>query len=307
MFFIFLPILNITADMIDRDDYKVYIWLDKYRFFRDDPVYLKMVIKNISGSHVSFDIFETRNSNRPEYSTFQPVVFDMDGKEAEIIIPYRLEQKKVEDVAKKLDKRNIRLGPNDEFVQTINLSKVYNLLPEKKYRVKGFFYPDFSQKTSVSGEAALMFSVTGESREPERYYAKDIRHEISANEVILLALDAEKSRNWNKMLKYIDVEKYISVFPEFVRTYNFANIIERKNIINRFIMYLSRERDDYILDFKVIKDEFDSESKLAYVHAFVERFSPVKSEKYEYRYTLEKFQNLWLIVGLQATIIKGLE
>ena len=55
---------------------------------------LKICIKNISGKKVSFKIYEGKKYNYPDFTTFQPYVYDIMGRNAELTVPYRLKGKK---------------------------------------------------------------------------------------------------------------------------------------------------------------------------------------------------------------------
>ena len=68
-------------------DYQVYLRMDKQKFYDNERVVLKISIKNRSSVNNKFTVFENKMSGGPDYSTFQPVVYDMNGHEAEIKAP----------------------------------------------------------------------------------------------------------------------------------------------------------------------------------------------------------------------------
>ena len=297
----------IPQDLLDSETMSVNLSMERLTFSRDEPVPLRFSVKNVSSSPLSFDIWEKGKAPQPDYITFQPVVFDMNGREAEIIIPYRLENRGIGDIIKEYGRRKIDLGPGEEFIQTIDMRRVYNLVPDRKYRVKGYFIPSLERGVTLSSGNIITFTRSGLSRAPERYLAGEIRHEVSPSEVVLLALDAEKRGDWNRMLKYFEVEKYIHSFSEYVKIYTYADDIERRNIVNSFIRFLSRQRDDYLLDYKVFREEYDEDRKNAFVNVLVERFGTPKNETYDYRFTLERYRSLWLIVNLEVNVMKRME
>ncbi len=289
-------------------DFLVYLRLDKEKYYENEDIVLKMCIRNRSVGIISFTVFEDNRRDLPDYTTFQPVVFDNFGREAEIIIPYRMKNLKAEQVVKRMKKRIIELAPGEEFIHSVNLRNVYDLIPEKKYRVRGYFFKNFSENSIIKSNNVLYFRTAGRKKEPPRYLAKRYIHEVSPSEVVTLALNAERDKDPERMIKYFKVEKYINSYSDFVRKYNIADNIERKIIINDFIKFLSRERDDYILNYRILKDEIESSGKIAYVDVIVERYFPKRPYRYLYRYTLEKYKNLWLIIDLEATVkkIRGL-
>ena len=106
------------------------------------------------------------------------------------------------------------------------------------------------------------------------------------------------------MLKYIETEKFINSYSDFARRYNLAKFNkERLKIEQEFIKFLTRRRDDFLLDFKIISEGIDN--RISYVSVVVSRKGVRKRERYKYHYTLEKFKNLWLIIKMEATVLKG--
>ena len=51
----------------------------------------------------------------------------------------------------------------------------------------------------------------------------------------------------------------------------------------------------------------DDRGYISYVNVIVDRAAPKITDRYLYRYTLEKYKNLWLIVKLEATVMKGVK
>jgi hypothetical protein len=259
------------------------------------------------------------------YTTFQPVVYDMNGRLAELIVPYKMENKTIEQIMPDLLDRNIELGPDETFTHTVNLSKFFKLKPGVKYRVRGLFYPDIKNDLFIKGDNELIFKVDNDrsfvkirSGIVEKAEDRTYSREIAPSEVITLALNAEKNNDWERLRKYIFIEKLINSYSRFVKDYNQSDSAEKKEIEENFVKYLSRDRHDYIVDFKILKEFKDEKGNKAFVEALVERSGYKKPNRYKYIYTLEKKElteqytnkksydhDLWLITNLDAVIMKG--
>jgi hypothetical protein len=101
------------------------------------------------------------------------------------------------------------------------------------------------------------------------------------------------------------VESYINAYSDFVRPYNEADEVGKLNIIEDFIKFLSGKRADYIVDFEVTGEEVLKDRNIAYVEAKVRRFGARYPFVYSYRYTLEKYRDFWLVIDVDATVMKG--
>lgn len=310
LFLLFLIMLfrfdTIYPSVIDADKFNVYLRMDKQNFFLEEDVILKICVKNRSAKKISIDIYEKEGYTVPSYATFQPVVYDLMGRDAEIIIPYRLESRNISDVINDMKKRRIELAPDEVLIHPINLKDVYNLKPDKKYRVRSFFFPDFANRDTIRSNNELSFRIIHVKRDKEKPVEKGINRKISPPEVILLVLNAEKNQDWKRMLKYLDIEKYINSYSNYIRIYNLANNYEKKRVEEDFVKFLSRERNDYILDFKITRDEIINNDNLAYVDVIMDRFGVKRTHRYKYRYTLEKYENFWLVINLEASHMKGI-
>ncbi len=294
----------------DDDDFKLYIRLDKQYFYADEEIQLKIYVKNYSNGYRSFNIFDKREGISSNYTTFQPVVYDMQGREAEIIVPHVTEDQDMENILSMIDKREVQLAPGEMIVHSVNLHDIYKLEVNRKYRVKGYFFPNYTEDFVIQSENHLLFSVKKANIPERREKRVTIERGLSPNEIILLVLNAEKNEEFQKMTKYLDISKYIQSFPNFVRRYQEADYNKKLLIEQEFITFLSKERDDYILDFKLINEEIDTRNKTAYVEVIVDRFGFRRTNRYKYRYTLEKkpdTENLWLVTGIDATVMKGIQ
>jgi hypothetical protein len=231
----------------------------------------------------------------------------MNGREAEITVPYKIENQKISDLIKELDKRMVELAPGEMFIYTVNLKELYNLHMDTAYRIQSLFYPKFEETNILKSNNELTFKIieAKQYNKPSEVEAKD--HTISPKEVILLILKAEKDREWNNWEKYINIEKYINAFPEFVQKYNRANFEEKAQVEKDFIKFVTRDRDDYLIDYKIVRESVEKDRKFAYVDVIVDRYGIRLTNRYKCRYKLEQYKNLWLITDEEATVIKGVK
>jgi len=273
--------------------------MNRFMFTEDDPVTLHMVVKNNSSKKESFVIYDS------VYTTYQPVVYNTLGREAEITVPYRLMNKRVDEVIQDINPRIIELMPNEKFVYMINLKKIYNLELNTEYRVKGYFMSDIKNTAAIASENVISFKITRSTSLVRRSGVKRITRDISPSEVVMLLLNAEKNGNWNNFLKYIKIESFINAFPEYVRLYNNADEIEKLKIIEEFVTFLSRNRPDYIREFNVVEETLLPDKNISYVDAVVKRHGPRAPFVYRYRYTLERFKDFWLVIDVEASVMKG--
>jgi hypothetical protein len=209
--------------------------------------------------------------------------------------------------------RVIDIARNESFTYTVDLKNLYKLEPEE-YRVKVMFSPEADERNSIQSDNQLTFRVakavgvykkSGIAR--INRFAMTSRG-VSPAEVITLFLKAEKERNWDNYFKYLDMEKFINAYPEYVRIYNEAvrknDLEEKEKIIIEFANFLKEEKSDYIISYQVQRELKRTEEE-SYVEAMVTRFSARSPFSYKYRYSLEKFDNLWLITDVEVTVFKG--
>ena len=279
-----------------RSKFRVSLYADRLSFESNSPVILDIRVKNISDKKESFYIYDA------VYTTFQPVVYDMRGREAEIIVPYRLKQIEIDKVIKKQRPRVITLSTNEAIIHSINLKKIYNLKADSMYRVKGFFFPRVKNSMAIPSENILTFKILESAAIVRKSGIRKIHHTILPSEIILLVLTAEQNGDWDKYIKYFKLENYINAFPNFVKIYNSADDKKRLKIIENFIKFISRKRSDYILSFNVLSESVFKESNNAYVEVEVKRYGPRKPFAYKYRYTMQRYNNFWLIIDVEATV-----
>lgn len=305
---VILPVLAAIpafSGVYEPNKLQVHLRMDKKLFYSDENVSLQVCVKNISERKNYFEIYDSSGSVSSLFTTFQPMVYDMSGREAEITVPYKIENLNVGDFIRGLDKRLVELAPGEMFIHTVNLKELYDLHLNTGYRIQSLFYPSFDEHSFLKSKNELTFKIieAKQYNKPSEVDAGD--HTISPKEVILLTLKAEKDREWNNWIKYVDIEKYINAFPEFVQKYNHANFEEKTQIEKDFIKFVTRERDDYLVDFKIVRESVEKDRKIAYVDVVVDRYGIRFISRYKCRYKLEQYKNLWLITDEVATVMKG--
>ncbi|MBN2159807.1 MAG: hypothetical protein JW807_10455 [Spirochaetes bacterium] len=281
--------------------------MDKRSYYSDDDVILSVCVQNESERNNYFIVYDSSGSDSSNYTTFQPVVFDMNGREAEITVPYKIENRNPGELLKGLERRMVELAPREIFIHTIHLKELFNLKLNTSYRVRSLFYPAFEENTVLASDNELAFTIIENRRYVKSSEVDAVNRNLSPKEVMLLTLKAEKDRDWANWLKYFNIEKYINAFPEYVQKYYRADFEEKSAVEKDFVKYLTRERDDYLIDFKILKEAVEKDRNIAYVDVVVDRFATRMTYRYKCRYTLEQYKNLWLITDEEATVMKGVK
>jgi len=230
----------------------------------------------------------------------------MRGKENENIIDYKRQNRYTVDIIDSMSKRAVQLGAGEIFTYVIDLKRVYKMPTGFSYRVRCYFVPDLGVRYVIHGKNELTFLVDGHKENAGQLASYNINRDISPSETVLLALEAERSSDMDRMLKYIDLEEFISIDSNFMRSYSVSGEIERREILEKFRQYLLKPRRDYLVDFKIVDEGVDG--GIAYVDVLAERYSVTINDAYKYRFVLKKnrdFGTVWLITGLEASIFKG--
>lgn len=316
-------VLLFTGNSYSRDTYgfTVNLFLDKQKYHNSEDIMLNIQIKNVTDDAISFfiydspkrsDLFDKARGDDADYTTFKPVMFDMKGKNGELVVPYIISGKSARETLSWMKKREIRLGAGETFMHTQNLRRIYNFEPDKKYRLKLHFFPFLGEpieesKVVLSSNEVSLKIINDRTYMP--YQAKTAGGvKLNASEVVLLLLNAEKDGEWERALKYIDLDKFIHSYPDFSRKYDIADDYDKKIIEQDFIRYLVNRENDHLVDFKIINEEIDSTGLVSYVSVSASRNSMIKPLRFRYVYRLEKNNEsdyLWLVSGLEATIIKS--
>jgi len=299
--------------------FSVYLQMDKLKFYASEDITVNVVIRNITDELATFyvydlpgrtDLFDRPRGDAADYNTFKPVVYDMTGKTAEIIVPYVISAKNQKDTLSWMKRREVRLGPGETFTHSQNIKRIYNLQSDNEYRIRLHFFPFIGEqdenKLAISSNE-LVFRVTRD-RAYLPYQAKELGGiRIVPSEVVLLVLNAERDGTWERMIKYLDLGKYIHSYPDFARKYDMADDYDKKNIEKDFTRYLISVRKSPLSDFKVIDEEIEASGLISYVTVSVTRKRLLKPERYKYIYKLERNSiddNIWLVSGIEARVIK---
>lgn len=287
---------HVNSQENKMNPYKVFIKTNRLMFEKDNPITISICIKNISRSKQTLVIFDK------EYTTFQPVVYDMQGKEALTKVTYRQAGKMVFDVLRNQKARFVEIAPGETFIHDVNLLDYYSLDLEKQYKVKGFLLVDVRSGALIRSENSIKFKIKAfqiDKRESDEF---KIVRQITPAEIIRLFLVAEKDQKKENYIKYIDLKKYINSFSDYAYAYNSASEVYRKKVLKDFVGFLVTPRNDYIVDFE-IKDEIINKSS-ANVFALVTRRGSGVNFTYKYNYTLEKYKDYWLITDVTASVTR---
>lgn len=291
----------------ERPAFRVQIQMDRYAYDGDGPIKLHIRVFNNAFRQEIFKVADV------EYMTFQPVVYGPDGKEAEILVNHRLKKVSKDELLKDIIPRTIMLARNESFTYTVDLKKLYKIEKLGEYRVRAYFVPYPEKDLAIPSENVVRFklvrpvdftssSLYGPIRENR---VDPARFSLSPRETVLLFLTAEKEKRWDDYFKYVKLESYIQSFPEFGKLYNISDDIEKLKIEQDFITFIKRGREDYIISFNVGDESIVEGNRIAYVNAKVQRYGTKFGFRYNYKYILEKFESLWLITGVDATLQKG--
>ncbi|MCL2025253.1 MAG: hypothetical protein FWG92_00400 [Leptospirales bacterium] len=301
--YIFLGTVVLWAQ--NEDLFDVFLSMDKQIYSDTEEVNLRVSVKNVSNDTAVFYIYEDNKAN-PPYTTFQPKVYDMSGRENENIIDYKRQNLYTVDIIGSMNKRPIQLGAGEIFTYTVDLKRVYKMQEGFSYRVRCYFVPDLGVRYVIHGKNELTFFVDGLKESVGQVVPYTINRDISPSEVVLLALEAEKRSDMGRMLKYVNLEEFISTEPNFMRSYSVSGEIERREILEKFRQYLLKPRRDYLIAFKVLDEGIDRE--VAYVDVLAERYAVRINDTFKYRFVLKKNRDsgmIWLITGLEASIHRG--
>lgn len=302
--FIISVLLGLAGALSAQDEgvapFRVHISSDRLSFTENQPADISVSIKNISGRTASFKIYDV------SYTTFQPVVYGMDGREAETKVSYRLMNKTTQNTVEYIEPRISSVGANEKIVKKLDLSDFYTLETGKDYRVKLFFLADAGKPDVISSDNSLLIHINPSEKEMSQNIELPERHHgnITPSETVLLALSAERSKRWPNMLKFYNLEKFVSAYPDYAQNYNAGSTPIRKRVLRDFASYLSTPRADYIVDFDIRSESILDDRKTAIVDTRVLRNASPKPYVYMYRYTLEQSNGSWYISGVNVSVSK---
>lgn len=296
----------------------IHLKLNKNLFENGEEIPVEFGIKN-----TGFSTFRIYPSSIIENS-FQFLLTDNKGRE----IPFqkkRMVSASVRDSGEKVvniwgeEIKEIILHPGESFEKTIYISDYYKLIPGNEYRLIGYFYPDYRNKYFVKSRNIAHFRIAKDVEKeyytygPENNYVEPLV-ELTPEETVYLFLSAEMRGNNSGFLKYLDLRKYIHSYDRFSSNYIMASTREKPQILKKFELYLSQKPEDRLINFKIIKKEFDrisdgtvNEHTRSYVIVRAERESKGYRIVYNYKYTLEKNlekDGFWKIVLVTASVVQ---
>ncbi len=298
LFLLFLICISLHAqDYTEGSPFKVRLHSDFRSFSDEDHVYIDASVTNISDKTEKFYRFDI------EYTTFQPIVFDNSGREAETTVSYRIDNNTADQMVRGSSPRVIKLAPQETFTVRLNLADYYDINPGTNYRVRLLFLPDASRKEPVAAANIYRFTVdprtssaAGTSAIPEA----DMETGIQPHEVMRLFFTAEKNESWNNYLKYIKEEEYIYSFPEYASQYVGAGGPAKKQVLENFKTFLISYRPDALIDFEILDETITDERATVQVRA--RRQAARQPFVYVYTFSLEKYSAYWKITGVEASL-----
>jgi len=301
--------------------FRINLYLEKQKYHNSEDIILNIQIENITDDEILFyvydspkrtDIFNREKGDNADYTTFKPVVYDMNGKNAELIVPYIISEKNSKETISWMKKRTVKLAPGETLMHSQNLRRIYNFEIDKNYRLKLHFFPfigdaDDENKIVISSNE-LSFKIVNDKLYAPRTEKNPDDMKLKPSEIVYLLLGAEKDKQIERAFKYINIEKFIYSYPDFSRKYDLADDYDKKVIEKEFIRSFINKKNDYLLDYKILNEEIDSTGLISYVTVDASRSSMIKTQRLKYVYRLEKDSKndyLWLVSGLEATIIRG--
>jgi hypothetical protein len=221
--------------------------------------------------------------------------------------------------------KEIALNPGESFSFRILLQEYYLLLPEKKYRITGYFYPNGTESsknlllggTDSEGSLSFMKSENAvafflEARRKDRMdmavrIAENQNVGISPEETVFLFLGAELKKNWSNHFKWIRFEDFILAYDRFSGAYLNAGPRDREAILEEFKKYLSGSPSGRLKYYKVLDVSYPTERE-SRVKVYVERLEERVPTRYEYEYVLKREEyptrSDWRIHGVMVRVRK---
>ena len=142
-------LVSAESDCRETYSFSVNLHLEKQKYHNSEDIMLNIQIKNVTDDEISFfiydspkrsDIFDKARGDDADFTTFKPVVFDMKGRDAELVVPYIVTGKESKETISWMKKREVKLGAGETFMHTQNLRRIYNLEADKTYRLKLHFF-----------------------------------------------------------------------------------------------------------------------------------------------------------------------
>lgn len=206
--------------------------------------------------------------------------------------------------------RHLLLQPGESYSRRINLQEIFEFRQGEDYVVHGYFFPNFLQKRELSlrSQNRLDLSIRPLKQVVARESSAQKAPGIAPDEVVFMHLKAEMERRSRRYLKYLDLDRFIKVYDSYYERFVEANKVEKQKVMNEFREYLTRNRADKLLNFRVIRTIQKKEGR-AHVHVYIKRYAGRINEHFIYDYLLTKDESraYWRIVDLKVTRKKNIE
>jgi len=205
--------------------------------------------------------------------------------------------------------RNVSLEPGEEFSFTEELSDYVNVTRAGTYVVQANFYPDLwtrddsgpiqSNRLTLSVRPSPVGIPEVQHRIDEETEEILHREALPPDEVVRWTLEARQRREWNRFFLYLDTEELLLRDPARERRYKRLPEEEQLEELEQFREHLKQERVEG--DLVAAPSSFEIEETRYGPHEgeviTVQRFRyDTFTEVREYRYTLERRDNVWVIV-----------
>ncbi|HRX16765.1 MAG TPA: hypothetical protein P5123_10660, partial [Spirochaetota bacterium] len=120
----------------------------------------EIIVQNRGKEPASFIVYD-----KP-YTTFQPVVYDVNGREAPVRVAYRLTGLRADQVLGGVASRTILLVPGEKYSCSVNLADYYEFAHGREYKVRLLFLRDAAGKEARLGGNIARLSVSRERLAP---------------------------------------------------------------------------------------------------------------------------------------------
>ncbi|MGV3666218.1 MAG: hypothetical protein ACO1NV_08805 [Leptospira bouyouniensis] len=209
------------------------------------------------------------------------------------------------------ENKEVSLHRNESFSKTIYLDEHYRFLPDQKFYITGYFYPNYTEDKSafLRSQNTVGFLFQNSKVERKESAGRQLTESsgLSPEEIIFLFLGAEMKKRWEYHFKWIDFSEYILAYDRYSSAYAEANIGEQETIIEDFKEYLTESPSGTLKYFKVMNVDYPSKRD-ARVQVYVERMMGRFKTRYEYIYTLRQEEGsrvgFWQIKNLLVKVKK---
>ncbi len=247
----------------------------------------------------------------------------------------KTELTEIEHIAKE-----VIIAPGEVFEKTLYIDEYYKLIPGEKYKVWLYFHPapldpNYANILLRSSNHLNLYIEKEENKKPALKYLTQTSVNIEPKEIVFLFLTAEKNRNYQNYLKYLELEKLIKAYPVFALKFeNTSSNDEKKDLLQEFSHFLINNSKHPLSKFKII-DSYPE--NLSFLNSNINNDEPIKEKddlelreedkainnsspryivraichrkgkqmvaNYKYTFTLENIKGSWKIVYVDVKII----